>query len=448
VRLQNQAQHRGSKPEGPWLALLALPPVALVVPAAVVLSGPLQSNGWPARLLVFLIAGATLLGWVARRRPLSSASPAEAACWILLAALVCSYAAGGMRMLLAAEVAGADRAVLLMVPLVIVALGIAASADPQRCDQLLIGLLLGATVSAALAIAQAVTPFDVTDLLQLPGTVVREVGGTGTRGSFVRVKGASAHPIELGVICGASLPVAVHFARFARFDRGRVSARLAALVLLLAIPMSVSRSGVLVAVIAMAVYTVVLPGRQRMGFLLLTLFGLVLLRAAIPGLLGAVGGIFTSASTDTSVTARTDDYARIATYVEESPLLGHGLGTFRPEEYFFLDNQYLLSLVEGGVVLVVAMIVFFVVVVSSARGATLRAHTAASASRAQAVAGAVAGIAASGAFFDLFSFAQITVVLFVLTGVAGALWHAGVARGNPIASPLERILQAPAKVRS
>lgn len=446
-----QPQHLRPKHEGPWLALRMLPVLALVIPSALVLSGPLESNGWPPRLISLWIAGAVVLGWVGRRRSTSGPSPAEAGSWILFGALACSFAAGGMRTLLEAESAGATRAALLMFPLVIVALGISTLADARRSDQLLVGLIVGATVSAVFAIVQAVTPFDVAHLIQLPGMVARDIGGMGVRGSFIRVKGAAAHPIELGVISGAMLPIAVHFARFAGAHRARVAgayrarvaAGLAAFLLVLSIPLSVSRSGVLVAVISMAVYAVVLSNRQRLEALIVTLVGLVLLRAAIPGLLGAVREIFGGVATDTSITARTDDYALIALIIKDSPLLGQGLGTFRPEEYFFLDNQYLLSLVEGGTVLVVGMVVFFLLVFSSARGAVIRAKSPAAASRAQAVAGSVLSIAISGAFFDLFSFAQATVVLFILAGVAGALWHDGVANGVPIASPMERVLRKP-----
>jgi len=190
----------------------------------------------------------------------------------------------------------------------------------------------------------------------------------------------------------------------------------------------------------MAVYAVVLSTRQRLEALILALVGLVLLRAAIPGLLGAVRSIFGGAANDPSITGRTQDYAALSSFIAQSPIFGHGLGTFRPELYFFLDNQYLLGMVEGGVVFVIAMILFFVTVIASARGAVLRATTPQAASRAQAIAGGVASIAVAAAFFDLFSFAQITVVLFLFAGIAGALWHAGVDRGLPLPTPLERIL--------
>ena len=437
----NQApQHRSPKPQGPWVALLALPVLALVVPSALIFSGPLESNGWPARLLTFWIAVAIVLGWVARRRQPQRVSPAEVGCWILLAASICAYAAGGMRTLGPIESAGQIRAALVIFPLIIVALGVASLADVRRCDQLLVGVVIGATISATFAVAQSVAAFDVAHLLQLPGMVARDIGGMGIRGSFIRVKGAAAHPIELGVVCGSVIPIAIHFARFAATRRHRIYSALASLVMLLAIPLSVSRSGVLVVVISMAVYAVVLSTRQRLQALVLAFVGLVLLRAAIPGLLGAVRSIFGGAANDPSITGRTEDFAALSTFIAQSPIVGHGLGTFRPEEYFFLDNQYLLGMVEGGVVFVIAMILFFLAAIASGRGAVLRATTPEAASRGQAIVGGIAAIAISATFFDLFSFAQITVVLFLFVGIAGALWHAGVDRGRPLPTPLERVL--------
>jgi O-antigen ligase len=187
------------------------------------------------------------------------------------------------------------------------------------------------------------------------------------------------------------------------------------------------------------VYAVVLSARQRFSLLILGLGAALVMRAAIPGLLGTVTSFFTNASTDNSVTGRTQDYAQIDAFFRETPILGRGLGTFRPEDYFFLDNQYLLALVEGGIVLLVATILFFLFVVAACRGASVRAARAVDASRAQAVMAAVLAIGVSGAFFDLFSFAQVTVLTFILAGVAGALWRQGVDDGVPIPSTVERI---------
>lgn len=434
---------------GPWMALIALPLVALIVPASLVVSGPLRSNGWPARLLVFWIAGAVILGWIGRRsstRALQSKpggiAPTEIGTWLLILGLCTSLAAATTRDLTELESAGALRFALALIPLAIMALGISTLADSRRCDLLLGGLLVGATAGALIAIGQFLVPFSWDQVLQIPPLQAADTGGTGSRGGFNRVRGASAHPIELGVVCGAALPLGVHFARFARSLQSRVLASVATVLLLVSIPLSVSRSGVLVAMLAIAFYAVSLNGRQRITALVLAVAGLAVFRAAVPGLLGTVVAIFRGAADDDSVTGRTEDYALVNELWTQQPLLGYGLGTFRPEEYFFLDNQYLMALVEGGLTLLTVTILFFVLSLASARGAVRRATGPAEASRGQAVFAALTAIGISGAFFDLFSFAQITVMTFLLAGVAGALWHYGVDLGRSLPTPAQRFASA------
>lgn len=441
------------RPLGPWTALLALPVVALVIPASLVLAGPLRSNGWPARLLVFWIAGMVVLGWIARRRSGPRAvhlptSPAEAGTWLLILALCSALAAAGMRDLTDVESAGALRFALALIPLAILAIGVSTLADSRRCDLLLAGLVLGAGIGAMVAIAQFLVPFAWDQVLQIPPLQADDSSAGGSRGGFARIRGAADHPIEFGVICGAAVPLALHFARFAASRQGRLVAAGFSTLLIVSIPMSVSRSGVLVVGLAVAVYAVSFNARQRMTALVLAVAGMAVFRAAVPGLLGTVVAIFRGASGDDSITGRTEDYAVVNELWTQHPFLGYGLGTFRPEEYFFLDNQYLMALVEGGLTLLGMTIVFFLLGVTSARGAVRRATTPAEASRGQAVAAALVAIAASGLFFDLFSFAQITVMTFLLIGVAGALWQWGVQHGRPLPSPAERLALARSGDRS
>lgn len=387
-----------------------------------------------------------VLGWISRRRVgdrairrIGNYAPIEVASWLMLLGLSTSLAAAGMRELTELESAGAIRFALVMFPLTIMAIGISTLADSRRCDHIFSAIVIGATVGAAVALAQFVIPFEWDQVLQVPGLQAADTGGTGSRGGFSRIKGAAAHPIELGVICGAVLPLGIHLSRFGKTRDGRLLATAATLLLLITIPMSVSRSGVLVAILAIAIYSVSLTGRQRLTALVLAIAGLALFRAAIPGLLGTVMSIFTGASTDDSISGRTEDYAEVNLLWRAEPLLGFGLGTFRPEEYFFLDNQYLMSLVEGGITLLTITILFFVLAFSTARGAVMRARDSAEASRAQAVGAALLAIGVSGTFFDLFSFAQITVVTFLLAGVAGALWHHAVQHGKPVPDIAERV---------
>lgn len=427
---------------GPRVALAALPFVALVVPAALVVSGPLQSNGWPARLLAFWCAAGVMLGWFARSGTRGrTLSPVEVGGWLLLAGLTASVAASGLRPLTEAEADGVLRAALVMFPLAIIALGLAERADRRFVDLLLTMTLAGAALSVLVALVQyAVGPFSFAEVIAPPGMTAREIGGFGTRGDYTRIKGTAAHPIEFGVLAGALAPVALHYARFSATHRLRLGFGAVTVLLLLATPLAVSRSGAVALVIAMVTYAVVLSTRQRLNLLVLGLIGAVLTRAALPGLLGAVTGLFLNISTDDSVSARTEDYAVADVLFSQAPLIGHGLGTFRPDEYFFVDNHYLLFLIEGGLVLVLATLAFVVVTVASARGAVRRATSPESASRGQAVLASFLAIAVSGAFFDLFSFGQATIVFFVLAGAAGALWRDARRAGSPIPTPAERLL--------
>ncbi|HEX5333032.1 MAG TPA: O-antigen ligase family protein [Cellulomonas sp.] len=427
------------QPQGPWFAIVILPFVALTIPAALVFTGPLESNGWVGRLIVFWVAAAVIVGWVGRVGRPPRASPSDIGLWLLIGALTTSVAASGLRILTESESTGVTRAALVMFPLAIVALGISAGADRRRTDALLAAILVGATVSALVGVMQFVRPFDLATVIRLPGMTARQLGGMGSRGGFFRVKGAAGHPIEFGVICGALVPLGMHFVRFGRTHSRRVLATMATACLLLGIPMGVSRSGILVVAVALSVYAVVLSVRQRISLLILGAGAALVMRAAIPGLLGTVTSFFENASTDNSVSGRTQDYAQIDAFFRETPILGRGLGTFRPEDYFFLDNQYLLALVEGGIVLVVATILFFLFAAAACRGASVRAARAIDASRAQAVMAALLAIGVSGAFFDLFSFAQVTVLAFILVGIAGALWRQGVDDGLPIPSAVDRI---------
>ncbi|MFD1504233.1 O-antigen ligase family protein [Georgenia yuyongxinii] len=426
------------RPDGPWFAIVALPVVAFVVPAGVVVAGPLASNGWPARMLVFWIAAAVALGWFVGRGRSTRTSPAQVGTWLLVVALIGATAAAYLRHLTPPEAAGVLRAALVMFPLTILALGVAATADRRRCDVLLVSIVVGASFSAVIAAAQFISYFDLAQAMDVPGLEVR-AGGAGIRADFQRVTGSAGHPIELAVISGSIFPLALHFARFGATQLRRHAAAFATVLLLVANPASVSRSGVAALAVAALVYALVLTNRQRLTLLVLSVAGATLFRAVVPGLLGALRSLFVGAAKDDSVTGRTDDYVVINDFFHEAPFLGRGLGTFRPEDYFFVDNQYLLAVVEGGALLLAATVLWFLLAMASARGAARRARREEDRSRAQAVLAAITAIGVSGTLFDLFSFEQATVVVFLLCGVAGALWRDGMEDGLSLPSVAERL---------
>jgi O-antigen ligase len=102
--------------------------------------------------------------------------------------------------------------------------------------------------------------------------------------------------------------------------------------------------------------------------------------------------------------------------------LGRGLGTFVPDVYFFLDNQYLAALLQGGIVGLTAFIALLVVGLGVARGVRRRSLDPGLRSEAQALAGTIASLGAAALVFDALSFRQSAFLLFLVIGCAGAHW--------------------------
>ena len=78
-----------------------------------------------------------------------------------------------------------------------------------------------------------------------------------------RVAGTAIHPIELGVVAGMLLPLAIYLAIFDT-DRSARSRWLPVVLIGVAISTSVSRSAIIAAGMALAVLVVLMPARRRL----------------------------------------------------------------------------------------------------------------------------------------------------------------------------------------
>ena len=83
---------------------------------------------------------------------------------------------------------------------------------------------------------------------------------------------------------------------------------------------------------------------QALGFLAVVS---TVLYVTVPGLLGAITGLFSNAGQDPSISSRTGSYDIAGAFISESPLVGKGFGTFLPK-YWILDNAYLGMTIEAG----------------------------------------------------------------------------------------------------
>lgn len=263
---------------------------------------------------------------------------------------------------------------------------------------------------------------DLSAYIRLPGlTLNSPPSEILTRGAvqYRRVRGLTLHPIEYGVHLAMLLPVALHLA-MTRPDWTRL--RWFAVALLAAgIPLSISRSGVLALAVAMGVYVIGFTWRQRANAAVLAVVGTMAFMIVTPGLLGTIRSLFLNASNDNSVAGRTGDYGVVGDLISERPLLGRGPGTYIPEEYRTLDNQYLATLLESGWLGLGALLLVVATAIGTAVRLTRRSITPRLRSLTRALGAGVAVAPVVFATFDALGHPVFAGTLVVMIGCLAAL---------------------------
>ena len=341
--------------------------------------------------------------------------------------LVLAWAAGYDRGLTDPEANGSDRAMIAAFAylgiVLVAALGLTTR---SQIDRVLRVAVVGAAFSALMGWVQFWLGRDYTGWLILPGLQANgTLVGISERGTgdFARVAGTAGHYIEFGVVMAMLLPLAVHYA-LAR-PKGQRALRWTYVVVIGgAIPFSLSRS----ALIAFALSTIVMllgwPRRTRWNAVGVIVLAIPVYMAIKPGLLGTIKSLFVNAANDPSITGRTEDYAAVLGYVAERPIIGRGPGTFTPEVYRLLDNQWLLSLIEigwVGVTLFALTLIVCMRTLMTIRRRALFIGDARQADLALCLLAIVVTLAVTSAFFDTFSFTSATTVLWLTVGVTAAL---------------------------
>lgn len=430
----------GFFPAWMFVALFAL--LLLVIPTRLVV-GPIGAPGAPANLLALgglLWWTAATLGGQLRRFDLS---PLRLGVGLLVGVTLLSYAFGhvqgwyqpadvrpryGARNWRLADVAemtdvassASDRGLLALAGWIGITLVTAEGIRTWREMHRVLAWVVGAaTVVAAIGVVQYFTGFNAATLIDLPGLSASAEFGRGiARSDLVRVVSTSTHPIELGVVMACLLPIALHVGLYTK----RLIGWLPTLMIGLATLMTVSRSGIVVAAVALVVLFLGWPARWRvMALLALPVMGLVG-PVALPGLLGTIRSLFTNLGDDPSITGRTDDYELVFRLIGEHPLFGLGLFTFVPMVYRTIDNQALVLLLEIGVVGTVAFVALILVGVAHGVSVHRRGRDDQERHAGLAVTASLAGIVTSYITFDALGFRQVAGLTFLFLGLAGALW--------------------------
>lgn len=417
------------KPVGPpWLlkatvfSILAFPPYMVLEPI-----GASSSLGQLLALGLFgLWALSSLLGL---HDPVAFRHPGRAAVLALLLASCLSYGHLFAGLSGASTIDGraaADRWMLLM----FAAAGIAfVTTDCLRTvkDAMAVvrWVLAGGAVCSVAALIQFTThtnPVEWISALMVGFVENGDFDAFQARGSLMRVAGTTLHPIELGVVSAMLLPIAIWRALYDRQGRKPLHWAVVGL-FVLANALTVSRSGLLALVVALAVTVPFLPKIARQWATVVVPLGAAGLFIAVPGLISTLFNAATAGSSDPSITYRTEDYPLALRLVADRPWFGTGPGTWIPTNALdIFDNEYLLTAVTMGVVGLLGLMAYLVVpalaalaAARNAEGADLKLLAASA-----AAAGLIATVA-SGTF-DSMSFPVFALLYPFFIGLSGASW--------------------------
>ena len=408
----------------PLLQLFAI--TAIVLPSDSVI-GAIGASGYAASLVGMFafaaIVAATLLGL---HDPLRNRHPVRSVLCLLWLSALASYVLMDRAGMSIDQLSASDRWLLQLVAITGVALvaaeGLNSLHDIRR---VLRALTWGGAACGVIAALQYWLSVDLAPYLrELPGFSLNfDNAGILSRGGLNRVAGTAIHPIELGVVAAMLLPIAVYLGIWDTDRRPR--RRWAPAVLIaLAIPVSVSRSAILALVVALAVLVVLMPARQRVGALCAAPFAVVGVFMTAHGLIGTLVSFFEAGKADGSVATRIEDYSMVEELVQQAPWFGRGGGTYIADNAIdILDNQFLQTAVELGLVGVVALAAYFLVPPLAALVA--RRHSADP--ELQLLCAALAGSALAAGVcsftFDSLSFPMFASVHALLIGIVGAGWR-------------------------
>ena len=285
-------------------------------------------------------------------------------------------------------------------------------------------VVLGSIV-AAIGIFEFYSNVNITDYIHIPGlTVAGTVTTAGLRDGLARPSSTADQPLELASVMSMLLPFALHQALYPS-RRSLLRQWLPVALIVAAIPMTVSRTGILGVMVALVILVPTWSGQQKIWFSVYSALSVVVLKFAASGLITTIvdfieGTFGSNVSGDISVTSRTSAWTADWQYIVARPIFGRGFRTFAPQIYRFNDDQYLTSLVETGFIGLVCFCALFLTALHCAGSGRQLAHDAKSRHLGQAIVASIAAGAVCSATFDSLEFSMFCGILFFVFGAAAA----------------------------
>ena len=401
-----------------YIILLAFLPSALVW-------SPLGGSGGPANMFAAALLAWYILQWLQPRAALARGTqPIRTAAILFACAGVASYVSANRHALPLLERNAADRALISLAGCLAVLLLAADGLGRWQDLHVVLGRIVNCvTVLAAVGITQFVTGLNVVKYISIPGLITKvSLTDLSIRDGFDRPSATTAHPLEFAAVLALCLPLALHRARFAAPGR-RAGRWLQVALITGALPMTISRSAVLgLGAVALTLLPT-WPKRQRRIAYLFMAGSIGLLWVAVPSVLTVFQHLFAQIGSESSSQSRVNAYSSAVPFISQHPWFGRGLHTFLPQTYFFVDNQYLISLIETGFAGLLTLLALFATGWFAARSARRVVRDVQTRDLLQSLAGSVAAGAVSFATFDALSFTIATGLTFLLLGCVGAAWR-------------------------
>jgi hypothetical protein len=285
-------------------------------------------------------------------------------------------------------------------------------------------------------------PFYGITSVALPGMVAipGDLGSIDYSGRLT-IYGAMDHPLELALMIGLVLPLAVIQVLDASERRERFK-RIALAGLLMAGIFSTQRKTGLIGTGVSILFILAYRPRSLRRLIPVGIGLMLVLHVLAPGTMGGLKQqLQPQHLTGTNSTAmRADDYDAVAPDIRHHPSLGRGYGTYDGLKYRILDNQYLGLLVTVGFVGTVAYLFMLL------SGVTLthafvrgRRHGPVSGSLLLAFSAGVVSFVVGSALFDVLSFPHVTYhVFFILALMVAATRPAAAGSGDGVAARQHR----------
>jgi hypothetical protein len=415
--------------------LAALCLVIPILPSYVTLAGSPQLS--PARIISLVLLGLFVLGFLfgdgtGRKIHFGSAGFPIILAYFILAAIPFTVEApiSDITVFVPHK---AGQFTLLLETMGIVLYTIARIGTTRQRSILLGILAVALTYLCMVGILQNYFDIDLRLLFRPPGfREMHEVGqtvnvATQERFGAKRAFATSDHAAEFAVLASVTVPLTLHFARFAERKLTRQLAVVSTAVALIGMLAAASRSGLVAIAAALVFYVWSLKVRETAAVIVggALLAGGIAAVAAGEAIVGSVRGLATAVTQglsleDVSVAVRVQRYMGVSKVFHDHPFFGLGIGRL-PPGMTVLDNQWLKALVEGGLVGLAALILFSVGGMFGIALALRRATTPRQRDQVYAVGALFIGITAASYTFDLLMFKQVTLIWFLSFGLLWSL---------------------------